>query len=373
MGRRARVRGKDLREPRPSRKRPLVLLGIAALVTVTASTACSPIYVIKAGLAEWRILRARQDIAEVLARPELDEGTKGKLVFVLEARRFAEVELGMEVGGAYSTYVELESDTLALIVSAAEKDRLVPKTWWFPIVGRVPYRGHFSARDAEAERLELEAEGYDALVRPTAAFSTLGWFDDPVLSTILRRDDVEVVATILHELAHRHLFVSGHVDFNESFATFVGRIGAARFFCGRDGGGPDTLKCLRAEARWRDHLRFGAYIDELRDELTGMYSDSTLTRDEKLERRETVFRAALDRFDSHVTPELESFTFAGFRTGPLNNATLLSRIRYYHRLADFQAVLDNNGGDLEAALRALVQGVREADDPWESLGGVGSR
>ena len=111
-------------------------------------------------------------------------------------------------------------------------------TWWFPIVGRVPYRGFFSVDDAlDAER-DLQKEGYDTYVRPTAAFSTLGWFNDPVLSTTLQTDDVEIVTTVLHELAHRYLFVPGQVGFNESFANFIGRVAAIQFFCTREGSGP---------------------------------------------------------------------------------------------------------------------------------------
>jgi len=323
-------------------------------------------YLIKAGIAEWRILRAREPITEILARPDPDEATKSKLAFVLEARRFAESELGMDVGGAYSTYVKLESDTLALIVSAAHKDKLVPKTWWFPVVGRVPYKGHFSEEDAENERAALEAEGFDAMVRPTAAFSTLGWFDDPVLSTMLRPDEVEVVVTIIHELAHRHLFVGGHVDFNESFATFVGRVGASRFFCGRQGGGPNSVKCLRSQARWRDYLRFSAYIDSLRAEITALYADSSITRAKKLEEREVVFQQALERFDQ-LAPQLESLSFQVFRREPMNNATLLARLRYYHRLSDFQQLLKAMGHDLNALLQSMKDRANQVQDPWDLL------
>lgn len=331
--------------------------------------ACSPGYVIRAGFEELKILRAREDIVEVFRSSELDEVAKGKLVLVLEARRFAEDALGVDVGGSYLSYVELDSDTLALVVTAAHRDRLAPKIWWFPIVGRVPYRGHFSAEAAERDRAGLEEEGYDAMIHPTAAFSTLGWFDDPVFSTTLHQDEVEVVATVLHELAHQHLYVAGRGDFNESFANFVGRVGAAAFFCGREGGGEDTVKCLRAKARWGDAKLFGEYLDGLRAELGQLYGDGALSRDEKIERREPIFRAALERFDAHLTPELESLTFASFRRGTLNNVTLLSYGRYYHRLSDFEALLAECDGHLREAIHFLRSGVSEADDPWEVLGG----
>jgi predicted aminopeptidase len=325
--------------------------------------------VIRAGLAEARILRARQPIHAVMNDTTTDEATRGKLRFVLDARRFAAEELGIDVGDAYTMYTKLESDTLALVVSAAHKDALVPKTWWFPIVGRVPYKGFFSERDARDAQADLEAEGFDTYLRPTAAFSTLGWFNDPVLSSMLATDEVEVVETVLHELAHRHLFVPGQVGFNESFATFVGRVGATRFFCTREGGGPDTVKCERARARWRDHQRFSVFVDGLVEGLQAIYGDASLTREQKVERRETVFAAALERFDTDVAPTFESIGFGGFRETPLNNATLLARIRYYHRLPDFDALLEARGGDLRVVLGELRLRADRVDDPFELLPG----
>jgi predicted aminopeptidase len=342
-------------------------LTVALLALAASCSACSPIYVIKAGIAEIQILRARQDIPELLSDSTLDPATRGKLSFVLEARRFAMDELGIDVGDAYTMFTQLERDTLALVVSAAHKDRLVPKTWWFPVVGRMPYKGFFSLEDAQKQQADLETEGYDTYLRPTAAFSTLGWFNDPILSTMLRADDVEVVETVLHELSHRYLFVSGHVGFNESFATFVGRAGAAQFFCTREGGGPDTLKCRRAQARWRDYQRFSVFIDEMMEELNAIYDDARLQYDEKISQRGGVFDRSIVHFDADVALTFESVTFRGFRNTPLNNATLLARVRYYHRLPDFAALLDARGGDLAAVLEELKRNADTVEDPFEML------
>lgn len=355
---------------RPRRRRWLRgALALGAVALAAGCWACSPIYVVKAGLAEAKILRARRPITEVVTDPATSPEVKGKLAFILEARRFASDEMGIDVGDAYTQYTRLESDTLAMVLSAAEKDRMVPKTWWFPIVGNVPYKGYFDHEDARKDQAKLEDEGYDTYLRPTSAFSTLGWFNDPVLSSMLETDDVEVVSTVLHELAHRHLFVPGRVGFNESYATFIGRVAAIRFFCTRQGGGPDTVKCLRAQARWRDFQRFSVYVDGLVDQLQTIYGDSSLTRDEKIARRDDVFSASLRHFDEDVAPTFESLSFGGFRNSPLNNATLLARIRYYHRLPDFEAYLEDHGGDLNAVLSALKTDVKTVDDPFDLLPG----
>ena len=348
--------------PRPSWIRPLAGLGTAAVV----ASACSPIYVIKAGIAEVKILRARQPIHEVILDPGTDERTKAKLTLVVEARTWATEVLALNAGESYTSFTRLDSDTLALVLSAVERDRFAPKTWWFPVVGRVPYKGHFDEDDALSDQRALEDEGFDTYLRPTAAFSTLGWFADPLLSTLLRRDEVDLVETVLHELSHNHLFVRGHVGFNESFATFVGRVGAIEFFCSRRGGGPDTVKCLRAERRWRDYQRFSAFIDGLVDRLLALYGDPGRSYEEKLEGRQAIFEEQLAHFRDQVQPSFEAVRFQGFLSIPLNNATLLARMRYYHRLEDFQALLDETGS-LREAIERLSAGAPSAADPFDLL------
>ena len=255
---------------------------------------------------------------------------------------------------------------MALVLSAAQKDQLIPRTWWFPIVGNVPYKGYFNEDAAIEEQQKLEGDGFDTFLRPTAAFSTLGWFADPLLSTLIRLDEVDLVETVLHELSHNHLFVKGQVRFNESFATFVGRAGAIEFFCTRQGGGPDTVKCLRAQARWRDHQRFETFIAGLVEELEAVYQDTTIPYDTKLIERERIFDESLEIFETEVQPSFEASTFQGFLVTPLNNATLLTRIRYHHRLQDFQALLEREG-DLRSAVQYLKDGVGGVDDPFDLL------
>jgi len=346
-----------------------LLLGVGAVVLVVSlASACSPMYVIRAGIAEAKILRARRPIPEVVLDPATDERTRTKLTFVAEARNYAIEEFGLDVGRSYTSFTQLESDTLQMVLSASPKDQLTPKTWWFPIIGSVPYKGYFDGDDAIKEQRKLEEDGFDTFLRPTAAFSTLGWFADPLLSTLLRLDEVDLVETVLHELSHNHLFVKGQIRFNESFATFVGRAGAIEFFCNRQGGGSDTVKCLRAQARWRDHQRFEGFIEGLVEQLEVVYQDSTLAYETKLTERERIFDRHLEIFRDEVQPSFEASTYQGFLVTPLNNATLLTRIRYNHRLQDFQALLEREG-DLRRAVQYLKHGVDGVDDPFDLLPG----
>ena len=243
------------------RVRMRLLLGVGAVVVVTSlASACSPMYVIRAGIAEAKILRARRPIPDVILDPGTDERTKTKLTFVVEARNYAIDEFGLDVGRSYTSFSQLKSDTLAMVLSAAHQDQLTPKTWWFPIVGRVPYKGYFNENAAIEEQGKLEEDGFDTFLRPTAAFSTLGWFADPLLSSLLRLDEVDLVETVLHELSHNHLFVKGQVRFNESFATFVGRAGAIEVLLQPSGGWlrygempPGTSPLARSPAVRRVH------------------------------------------------------------------------------------------------------------------------
>ena len=338
---------------------------------------CSPLYVIRAGWAEARILAGRRPLPEVILDQGTDARLRGKLTLTREARTFARESLGLEIGGAFTSYTHLERDTLAMVVSAAYRTRLAPKTWWFPIVGHVPYRAYFDFEAGAREREKLDAEGYDALLRPTSAFSTLGWFDDPLLSTTARADEVGLVETILHELSHTHLFVPGQVQFNESFAQFVGNAGAIMFFCTRSGGGEDTVWCRRARARWRDEIRFSRFLDPLVAELEALYGRTDLSEAEILEDRERVFAAARTRFRDEVQPTFEARRYQAFLDQPLDNATLLGRMRYYHRLADFDALWAGEGGDLRATVARIAAEVRERSDPFDVLprgsGGGGGR
>jgi predicted aminopeptidase len=347
-------------------RRRLFILGLALVVGGLVAAACSPFYVIKAGWEEAKILRARRPIPEVILDPETDEATRGKLTLAMEARDFAIERLGLDAGDSYTTYTRLDRDTLAMILSASHRDRFESKTWWYPIVGSFPYKGYFDIDDALGAQADLEAEGFDTYLRPTAAFSTLGWFSDPLLSTVVRQDEIEVVATILHELSHNHLWVKSRARFNESFATFVGRTGTIEFFCTREGGGPDTVWCESAQDRWTDFLAFSVFLDALIADLTELYR-SERSAAEKLEMREPIFSDAQERFANEVRPRLQAFTFASFAETPLNNATLLSRMAYYHRLPDFQAFLEANGGDLRRTVAALQSGVEGLDDPFDAL------
>jgi predicted aminopeptidase len=343
--------------------RLLFVLGLAALVS-----GCNPLYLARAGVAQARILASRESMTQVMTDPATDPRTVGKLRLVHDARRFAVDTLGFRnAGESYTTVAHLPTDTLALILSAAYRDRLAFRTWWFPITGHVPYRAYFSEEGAERARATLEAEGFDTYLRPTAAFSTLGWFADPLYSTLLRQDEVGVVETVLHELAHNHLFLPGQGRFNESWANFAGHAAAIEFFCRRGGGGPDTVWCHRARDRWSDARHVSRYLMALEAEIHEVYARPDLSPVQKLEARDRVYARALEDFRSQVQPSLRATHYGYLASGELNNATLLARTLYFHRLDDFQRLLESRGGDLAELLAWIREAAPEREDPFEVL------
>ena len=245
--------------------------GRALLIALClALSACSPLYVIQAGIEEAKILSRRRPIAEVISDPATSSETRRKLQLVEQARTFAGHVLDLDVGDSYTTYSWVDSDTLLLVVTASEKDRFQAHTWWFPIVGRVPYKGFFDFDAAFEEARELERAGLDVQVRPSGAFSTLGWFNDPLLNTVLRYDDVSLVNTVVHELLHNTIYIPSQISFNESFANFVGERGAIEFFCTRDG--EDSRRCIGARNGWADNLTYAAFLSALVNELETLYA-----------------------------------------------------------------------------------------------------
>lgn len=335
-------------------------MGLAASLA-----ACSPGYVARAGWEEAKILRVRRPIQEVVHDTAVDAVTRAKLRLVQDARAFAELELGLDAGRSFLSYAPVERDTLLLVVSAAPEFRLEWKTWWFPIVGRVPYRGYFDFEAAHRAADRLAADGWDTYVRPTTAFSTLGWLPDPLLSTVLAADSITLVETVIHEITHTTFFPSGQAHFNESFANFVGYRGAIEFFCGALAA-PDL--CGSARDRWHDVLEFGRFFQSIVEPLEALYSDASADEAALRAGKREILEDAARRWREDVKPRLRSGEYGDLDPADLNNAWLLSRILYYTRLDDFETLLGEAGG-LRPAVAELIAAAGDRD-PWDALDGL---
>lgn len=343
----------------------VVGLGLA----VWALSACSPGYVLRAAYEEARILAARSPIEKRLGDDQAPEEERRKLALVRDARAFA-MTIGLEPGEAFTAYSRIDRDVLAWVLVASRRDAFQPYTWWFPIVGSVPYKGFFEKDDA-IEIAELLAErGYESSIRPTDAFSTLGWFNDPVLSTTLRRDDHRLVATVIHESLHSTVWIRGHVAFNESLANFVGLQGATEFFatalteCStNDCRVQHSRSQALAEADLVRELEIADMFEVLIEELEALYNSSR-SSEEKIAMREELFERVTAPFR------------AKFPTFPvlqkINNADLIQLKLYLTELRLFARLFEMSGGSWETFLHH-IRDIRDAverdraTDPFELL------
>ena len=334
-----------------------IVLGSAVCGLLIAS--CSPGFVLRAGWEEAQILAERRPIEEVIEDPSTPADIRDRLILVREVRVFAERQLGLDAGRTYRAFTATDRDTLILVVSAAPEFELRWKTWWFPIVGRLPYKGFFDFDAALSEADRLEDAGYDTHVAPSSAFSTLGWFPDPVLTPALRGDPVSVTETVIHEVAHTTLYARGHSQFNESFANYVGHRGAIEYYCT---GLQEPEPCARAENRWHDTRAFARFFQSVKTPLEDLYA-SNLSETEMRIRKAQIVAEAVSRFETDVAPGLRSGEYV--LSGELvDNAWLMARLLYYERLDDFER-LHSRFGSVRQTVETLISSID--GDPWSAM------
>ena len=348
------------------RKRALWIGGaivLAVAVLAVAGTRTGR-YIARATIEEMRILHARQTIHAVIADSAITPLTRGKLELVLAAREFADEALGLRTGASYTTFSQLERDTLVLVLNGARRDRLERVTWWFPIVGTVPYKGFFDFAQARREAERMAEDGYDPYLRPASAFSTLGFFNDPLLSSTLRQDSIQLAGTVIHELTHNTFYAPGSAIFIESFANFAGQQGAIRFFAARG----DTASARRAAARWEDDKALSRYYGLLYGALDSAFTalpDDSLAR---LAARDVIYMRMHRVLMDSIAPSIRTIPREALERLRLNNASLLARRVYTTDLSLFDAVLAREGGDLPRALAAVLEIARSnAREPFEAL------
>jgi len=341
------------------------LLRLAAIVLATILLGgCYAGYIARAAYEEGRILWHREPIDDALARGDFPPDVRAKLETVLAVRKFAAEKLGLNVGDAYKSIAPVDESAVVHVVMAAPRDSLKPYTWWFPIVGRVPYRGYFDDSDAAAEAAALDAQGLDTMVRPAVAFSSLGFFSDPLLTNLLKLNRIELANVIIHELFHRTYYLPSDAMFNESAATYVGSAGAVAFFAATDGeSAPATIA---ARGILESDLKFARFLLQQQARLLGIYM-ADLPEEELAKRREEAF-AAIKAGYAALAPSLSGLERFDLDQQPLNNAVLVNYLLYFHDLDNFAALDRMNRGDLRVTIAQIISIAKaHPDDPFYAI------
>jgi predicted aminopeptidase len=320
------------------RARLLILL--ASLLTVGGCQTAA--YYSQAMMGQGRMLCGRKSIKKMVADPAQPRALADKLRLILELREYAQTELGLDPGGNYLKYKTLDRKFALWVVYATPEFDVNLKSWWYPVVGQFTSRGWFSEDGAKRYADRLRRQGLDVEVGGARAYSTLGWFDDPVLSTFIRNPETDLAELIFHELTHRRLFVPGDTTFNESFATATAQAGVLRWLKakGDDGARESYQDECRREAA------FVQLAFEARDALTSLYASSH--PDETKRKRKAAILDGLKKQLLDLSRNAPGYSgIARWAKRPINNATLSAIAVYYRQVPAFERLLEKCGGDLE--------------------------
>ncbi len=314
-------------------------------------------YLSRAGIEETRILTHRTPINRLARDPKATPALRAQAKLVLDVRAYAE-RLGLAANETFTSYSDVGRDTLLLVLTASPKTCICPVTWRYPVAGRVPYKGFFNFEQARQMAAEYAARGLDVNLRPSAAFSTLGWFNDPLLSTALTTDSLELAALVFHEIAHNTLWVKGATDFNESFAQWVAYRSAEQFFQSRH----DAATAQRAAGRWHDEQVLADYYRVLLNKLDSLYA-LQLSPAANDSGRSVVARWSRDTLVLGFGPALRTYSIGTPSVRPINNAALIGVRLYRTNLDLFDAWDRNSGSDLSLAVHKLKALVQDAEGP----------
>lgn len=326
---------------------PVVLFCVLNVSLVT--------YGIRMGQGQLNIVWNARPFEEVYADPAVSDSVKTKLRLIDEIRRFAYDSIGLKPSDNYTTFFDQKDQRLMYVVTGAERYQLKAYTWTFPVVGEVPYKGFFDEKKAKEEYYRLRALGYDANIGGAAGWSTLGWFRDPVLSSMLNYNEANLAELIIHELTHGTLFVKDSVDYNENLAQFVGVEGAKWFL--RVKYGTDSQELQAYLTAMKEDEQKTAFMLEQAKFLGSVYVslDAALAENEKAKIKQ---RAMLQIWQRAAQFDLQSDpSFAERLLGRMpkaGNTMFLQYTRYEGKRDDFSVEFSRCANDLQLFVRNMV-------------------
>lgn len=330
---------------------------------VLLGSGCQLTYIMKSAHNQFSMMTTRQSIKHLLQSDQLEPALRKKLELTEQARVFAFTDLQLKKTENYATFIDLKRPYVTWVASASEKWQLKNYEWKYPIVGSMPYKGFFSEREAADEVDQLKAKNLDAFYRGVSAYSTLGWFTDSLLSSMLRYSDHDLVDTIIHELVHTTIYIKNNADFNERLAVFIGAKGAELFYLKQEGQNSPTLSKIKNENH--DQMEFAKWISKEIQSLKAWYSQ--INEAERMEeKREKRLKEITDRFQSELEPKLKSDLYKNFKTLKLNNARLGLYSTYVQDIDVFEGALEKCQNDLVRFIKA-VKTLEDEENPMKAL------
>ncbi|HET6565146.1 MAG TPA: aminopeptidase [Xanthomonadales bacterium] len=289
------------------------------------------------------LMHQRQDIDKLMADPQTNPGLATQLQLAQDILGYAERNLQLDAHGSYRQVVITGQPAVSWNVVAAAEFSVDPKTWCFPVAGCVPYRGYFKQHKAEEYAHTLQEQGFDVDVSPVTAYSTLGWFDDPLLDTMFQYSPAQLAGVLIHELAHQKLYVAGDTAFNESFAEFVESLGVEQWL--------QQTERLQELQDWnlrrQAEPQFNALLSGGRESLRQLYA-SGLDTSAMREQKQAALRAMKAEYQRMVSEEWQGRDyFGGWMAGELNNARLALANSYNGGACAFAALYQQAGGQLD--------------------------
>lgn len=318
------------------------------LLLIGMSFWTSGCYLVSQGWSQGRLLFTSEPVSEVMNSDQVDDAVRTQLRITQGILSFAE-ENGLDVGNSYTEFIDVDRRFVSFLVQAAYPDRLESVKWWFPIVGEVPYIGYYDEVEQKEEVAYLKSLGYDVYAGYAAAFSALGYIDDPIFSSMLRRDKASLAHLFFHELTHRTIWLPGSVKFNENLAEFVGEYLTERYLIN------DKKLYNTYQLRRSDNEQYRAWLKSLRQDLKKLYSNKNLNRDDKLEQKKLLFA----KYTKEKLPSFKTKYFSFVSRREWNNAMVLGASLYSPDTKKFEdsfvCSASKNMKDYISALRQAVQ------------------
>jgi predicted aminopeptidase len=322
----------------------------AALGLVAGLSSCQTIkFYSQAVSGQLEIFAKSKPNAKILADPTSPPRLRQQLTAVEGMRRYASEHLSLPGASSYGTYSDLGRPHVVWVVYAAPEFSLKPKSWYYPMLGRLDYRGFFHQKDAEELATQLRQEHYEVLVGEVDAYSTLGWFHDPVLNTFVGYPDVDVAETIFHELTHHKVFRNGDTVFNESLANVVSEEGVKRWL--RDQGRMEDLR--KYEGRLVKRREFYAAVEVGHQQLEALYA-SNKSDEEKRAEKKVILDKLRDQFHE-LRRRWGGKGLEGWLQHNINNGHIVSLKLYNEQMPMFRQLLADSHGDLDLFFQRVKQ------------------